>query len=182
MVEEITTKKGINDIKVYEYSDKVVEEELNPIQKTTSNNLPTKQEEKFNTQDEPGEIVNTSLKPEKIINRFVILGASPYNSNNPIPVDVSLPDGSFYRIQLGAFGESIPYNTFGGISPITAETIEGKNLTRYYAGKFSRYKDAEEALTQVKSKGYKDAYIVGWYKGEKMSHERVYEFERRDNP
>ena len=109
----------------------------------------------------------------------MILNTSPYNSTNPIPVDVSLPKGSFYRIQLGAFGKSIAYDAFGGISPITAESIEGKSLTRYYAGKFSRHKDAEESLIKVKSNGYKDAYIVGWYNGEKMSIDRVREFEKR---
>lgn len=180
--DEIALKTVINDIKVYEYSEEVVKKELNPEQNKRAENLPNIQSEKFKTQDESGEIVETVNKSKKHINRFVILDSSPYNSNYPIPIDVILPDGSFYRIQLGAFGKSINYNAFGGISPITAEFIQGKNLTRYYAGKFSRHMDAEAALTKVKSHGYKDAYIVGWYKGEKMSHERVYEFEKRDNP
>ena len=180
--DNIIPKTVINEIKVYEYSDEVVNKELNPEQKTNSEVLAKNKSVEFNTIDEPGEVVKITQEPAKHINRFIILDSSPYDASNPIPIDLPLPDGSFYRIQLGAFGKSINYDAFGGISPITAESITGKTLTRYYAGKFSRHKDAEEALMKVKSEGYKDAYIVGWYKGEKMSHERVYEFEKRDNP
>ena len=75
----------------------------------------------------------------------------------------------------------IEYDTFGGISPVTAETIPDKNLTRYYAGKFSHYEDARQALEKVKQSGYNDAFIVGWYDGEKISVSRVLELEKRDS-
>lgn len=171
----IKEKNVINDIIVYEYSDEIVNRELNKIDEPENLN-----EAVFDTRQEPGDVVKEAVKPDSHLSRFVILKSSPYNSNNPIPLDLKIPDGSFYRIQLGAFGSSVSPEVFGGLSPMTAESIEGKNLTRYFVGKFSRYSEAIESLSKVKSAGFKDAYIVGWYNGEKMSIDRVREFEKRE--
>ncbi len=175
---EIKEKTVINDITVYEYSDEVVNQELNN-KKTLEESRQDKEKANFNTTEKPGELVAPVSKTDNYLKSFIILESSPYSSNNPIPLDVNLPDGSFYRIQLGAFGNTISQDVFGGLSPLTAESIKGKNLIRYYAGKFSRYEDAVNALSKVKSEGYKDAYVVGWYNGEKMSLGRIREFEKR---
>lgn len=172
---EIQEKTVINDITVYQYSDEVVNKELN--KEVVKAEISTSD---FDVRQEPGEVVSEKSKTENHLNRFVILSSSPYNSNNPVPVDVKLPEGPFYRIQLGAFSNTVSPEVFGGLSPLTAESIEGKNITRYFAGKFSRYSEASEALTKVKSAGFKDAYIVGWYDGEKMSLDRLREFEKRE--
>jgi tetratricopeptide (TPR) repeat protein len=111
------------------------------------------------------------------INRFDILGESPYNENNPIPVDVSLPPGVFYRIQLGAYGNALEPGAFQGISPITAETIPERGLIKYYAGKFSRYEDASAALSRIRSSGYEDAFIVSWYNGNPISTQKAKQLE-----
>lgn len=176
---EIQEKTVINDIIVYEYSDEVVNQELNN-RVAPEKSQQDKKKADYNTTKEPGDLVTPVSKTENYLKRFIILESSPYSSNNPIPLDVKLPEGSFYRIQLGAFGNMISQDVFGGLSPLTAESIKGKKLTRYYAGKFSRYANAVEALSKVKSEGYKDAYIVGWYNGEKMSLDRLREFEKRD--
>ena len=175
--ETIEKADEIQGITVYKYTDAVVDKELGkpdtpgPDEKTA--------DKSFNTVDEPGEVIKQPAKAEQVIKRFVILDASPYNLNNPYPLDVSLPEGPFYRIQLGVFSQTVSYSNFGGVSPITAETVPGKGLTRYYAGKFSRYIDARDALEQVKQQGFRDAFIVGWYNGEKMAISRIQEFEAR---
>jgi len=111
------------------------------------------------------------------INRFDILGESPYSEANPIPLDVSLPGGVFYRIQLGAFGKAVESGTFRGISPITAETVPDRGLIKYYAGKFSEYGDASEALSKIRSRGYEDAFIVAWYNGTTISTQKAKQLE-----
>jgi tetratricopeptide (TPR) repeat protein len=111
------------------------------------------------------------------INRFDILSHSPYSSNNPIPMDVPLPDGAFYRIQMGAFGKAVDPGAFKGISPITGELIPERGLVKYYAGKFSRYDDASGALSRIRSAGYQDAFIVAWYNGSTVSTQKAKQLE-----
>jgi tetratricopeptide (TPR) repeat protein len=136
----------------------------------------------FHTADEPGEVVPPPSDRDPDMNRLVILSSSPYSINNPFPKDVNIPSGAFYRIQLGVFSHIIDYETFKGITPITSESVPGKDLTRYYAGKFSSYEKARDALEKVKSAGFNDAFIVSWYNGQKTSVNKVQELEKRDRP
>jgi len=111
------------------------------------------------------------------INRFDILSSSPYDKNNPIPMDVPLPKGTYYRIQLGAFGAEVGPEAFDGISPITGEHLRDRGLIKYYAGKFSRYDDASTAIPRVHSQGYEDAFIVAWYNGISVSTQKAKQLE-----
>ena len=117
------------------------------------------------------------IKGEPAISRFDILSQSPYGETNPIPMDVALPPGTFYRIQLGAFGFAVDPAVFGGISPITGENLKDRGLVKYYAGKFSRYEDASSALPRIHSKGYEDAFIVAWYNGNLVSTQKAKQLE-----
>jgi hypothetical protein len=105
------------------------------------------------------------------------LSSSPYSKDNPIPADQDLPGGAFYRIQLGAFSKPVDPDAFGGLSPITAETLSDRGLIRYYVGKFTSYLEAEKALGEVRKKGHSDAYLVSWYNGTKMTVDRVRKLE-----
>jgi tetratricopeptide (TPR) repeat protein len=111
------------------------------------------------------------------VNRFDILAVSPYTDQNPIPIDLPIPMGVFYRIQLGAFGSAVEPDAFGGISPITAETLPDRGIIKYYAGKFSNYADASSALERTRSAGYEDAFIVAWYNGSTISTQKAKQLE-----
>jgi len=111
------------------------------------------------------------------INRFDILADTPYTTNPPIPMDVALPMGTFYRIQLGAFASEREPGAFGGITPVTGEHIKDTGLIKYYAGKFALYQDASEALPRIQSLGYEDAFIVAWYNGIQVSTQRAKQLE-----
>jgi hypothetical protein len=180
----IQKEKEISGISVYTYTSaedrgsKAFAETNHAESKPTG---PGKQidNQNFETKDEPGEVIK-SAEENKDLSRFLILDQSAYNSNNPFPVNIEIPGGAFYRIQLGVFSETVAYDDFGGISPVTAETIPGKEMTRYYAGKFSDYEAAREALGKVKEYGFTDAFLVSWYDGEKVSINKVIELEKRD--
>jgi N-acetylmuramoyl-L-alanine amidase len=92
-------------------------------------------------------------------------------------MDVALPGGTFYRIQLGAFGSALEPGAFGGITPVTGEHVSDKRLVKYYAGKFSRYEDASTALPRIQSLGYEDAFIVAWYNGIQVSTQKAKQLE-----
>ncbi len=129
-------------------------------------------------QKEVGSTQKKSVPVKQEIKRFMILDASPYTVENPIPIDPKLPNGSFYRIQLGAFSQAVAPDAFGGISPITGETLPDRNLTKYYAGKFSKYIDAVASLSEVRSAGFDKAFIVSWFNGTKMSKDKVRKLEK----
>ena len=93
---------------------------------------------------------------------FAILPKSPYSAENPVPVDDPLPDGVIYKIQLGAFSKPLVANAFKGLTPISGEKMDN-GATKYYAGLFSRFTDADDALRKVREYGLKDAFIVAFY-------------------
>jgi len=109
--------------------------------------------------------------------RFDILNHSTYSESNPIPMDIALPAGTFYRIQLGAYGNLVDPGIFGGITPITGEHAEGQGLVKYYAGKFRRYEDASSALPRIHTLGFEDAFIVAWYNGNPVSTNKAKQLE-----
>ena len=113
-------------------------------------------------------------------NQFEVLNKTTGTGNKQIQADIPIPSGAFYRIQLGVFSRKVGWDTFGGLSPITSESIPGKAMTRYYAGKFTSIESAKSALNTVKSRGIKDSFIIGWYNGKKLAVDKVVEFEKRD--
>jgi hypothetical protein len=129
---------------------------------------------------EPGTapaLVQAGREVEPVINRFDILNYSPYSPDHPVPMDVPIPQGAFYRIQLGVYSSEVEQAVFQGISPITGERIEDRGFVKYYAGKFSRYQDASTALAKVQSKGFEDAFIVAWYNGNPITTQKAKQLE-----
>ena len=102
------------------------------------------------------------------VNRFDILDHSTYSGDQPVPMDVPIPAGTHYRIQLGVFSSEVEGEVFLGVTPVTGEWLEERGLVRYYAGKFSRYEDASAALERVRERGFSDAFIVSWYNGRQV--------------
>ncbi|MCD4834856.1 MAG: hypothetical protein K8R31_13740 [Bacteroidales bacterium] len=90
---------------------------------------------------------------------------SNYNSVNPIPVNESLPNGILYMIQLGAFSTPKTPGVFKGLTPLSCIKKENSNLRKYFAGKFLQLSEAQKNLPLVKSKSFKDAYIVAFNNG-----------------
>jgi tetratricopeptide (TPR) repeat protein len=118
-----------------------------------------------------------SVAKEQVNESFQILTNSPYSKDNPIPSRVDLPDCLVYRVQLGAFAGRVPENSFGGLAPLTAESIQEKNMTRYYVGFFSSLTDTRKALESIKKYGYPDAFIVSYYNRERIPIEKAKEIE-----
>jgi hypothetical protein len=154
----------IEGIKVYHYNT----EEL-----TISNNPADKSETavKFPKVSQP-------VTDESNNNNFSILSRPAYSSVHPFENDFQMPPGVFYRIQLAVYSKEVSWDQFGGIQPITVEKNGDGGVIKYFAGKFSKYSDAESALTRIRSSGFKDAFIVSYFNGHQMSVEQVREFEK----
>jgi hypothetical protein len=109
---------------------------------------------------------------------FKIYSQSPYTAAQTFEYDFPLPAGVFYRIQLAVYKNRLAPDFFKGLSPITTEKIPGKNLIRFFVGKFYRYKDARNALEKVRAYGHTDAFIIGYYNGTKGTFTKLQELER----
>lgn len=120
---------------------------------------------------------STSLRADTTID-FKIYKGPVYTVENPFERDFIPGLGTFYRIQLAVFSKEITPDYFGGLFPITTETIPGKEMTRYFVGKFRRLEDAERGLQRVRSAGYSDSFIVGYYDGVKSTPEKLQTLEK----
>lgn len=109
------------------------------------------------------EVSEKTSKPSDLGLRIKI--PSNYNSVNPIPTNESLPDGILYMIQLGAFSTPKTPGVFKGLTPLSCIKKENSNIRKYFAGKFLQLSEAKKNLPLVKSKSFKDAYIVAFNNG-----------------
>ncbi|MCB0793875.1 MAG: hypothetical protein KDB88_03985 [Flavobacteriales bacterium] len=86
----------------------------------------------------------------------------------PIPIDVDIPQGLVFKVQIGAFRNPIPQQLFSDMSPVMGENA-GNGLVRYTAGLFKTFEVADGAKASVRERGYRDAFVVAYLNGERIS-------------
>jgi hypothetical protein len=121
---------------------------------------------------------NNSAVDQGSSNIFLISKKPAYSAENPFETDFKIPSGVFYRVQMAAISQEAGWDQFGGIQPVTVEMDRERKLRKYYAGKFTKFSEADSALIRIREAGFRDAFIVGYYNGERMSTEQVREFEK----
>ena len=99
---------------------------------------------------------------------FIETDGSVYSANKPIPLEVTMPKGLIFQVQIGAFRNSIPQDLFTDIAPVMGQKLPN-GITRYRAGIFKAYQDAVSAKELVRSKGYTDAFVVAYIDGEQLT-------------
>ena len=90
-----------------------------------------------------------------------------YSSNNPIPIDVNIPEGLIFKVQIGAFRNPIPQDLFKGFNPVTGERTQ-TGVIRYTAGFFKKFSIADQAKREIQTMGYRDAFVVAFYNGKRI--------------
>ena len=91
-----------------------------------------------------------------------------YSSTKPIPIDEKIQDGLVFKVQIGAFKQPLPNNTFKGLTPVIAQTTPSGYL-RYMAGNFEKYDNANAVKNDLKNLGYNDAFVVAYYNGVRIN-------------
>jgi len=99
---------------------------------------------------------------------FQVVEQTPYDAQNPIPVNETYPGGVIYKIQLGAYSKPLEILSFKGMVPVSIEKADGAKVSKYYIGRFKKLAEAEKALPIVRSKGFKDAFVVAWLNGKSL--------------
>lgn len=97
---------------------------------------------------------------------FAIDNDVRYFDGYRIPSSVSLPAGTLYSVQIGAFAELADETYFNGIKGIRKE--RWGELTRYVAGTFGSYRDAEAAQSALRKVGIPDAFLVAYRNGSRI--------------
>ncbi len=119
-------------------------------------------------------IINDKLKEEKAntsSNKYVFNISKEKTVNNeikPIPHNEKLPDGLYFKVQIGAFRAPVSGDAFRGLQPVTYE--DGPNgWLRYTAGLFQTFESANLAKKEIRAMGYRDAFVVAYRDGKRIS-------------
>jgi len=160
-------------------SKKTIYEENQKTDKKPTHNQYDKKRDNFFVEPTPDSIniqrlvivIDTLIEDSIIYKNFGLRleKTSYYNSNNPIPNNEILPDGIIYMIQLGAFSSDKLPEIFKGLTPLSCIKSENSDIRKYFAGKFFQLAEAEKNLNTVKSKCFKDAYVVAFNNGKIVS-------------
>ncbi len=75
-----------------------------------------------------------------------------------------------YGVQVGSNQNPIPVSRFNNLNDVDV-FVDTKGIIRYVVGHYSIYNQAENRLKEIKSRGYKDAFIVN------VNDERKYRVE-----
>jgi len=133
-------------------------------------NAPAKTAEK---KPEPvKELPPAAPKKTEYFSLFEVLSQPANDPRAKIVIDPEIPAGLVYRIQIAVFRNPVTPAFFKGLSPIQGFRIAGTDKVIYYAGMFRKSADAGKALLVVKSKGFKDAFIVAQSGNKAVSADR----------
>jgi tetratricopeptide (TPR) repeat protein len=126
-------------------------------------------------------VINKSIDIFKV---FEVLPKPVTDPNEKIKIDPEVPDGLIYRIKVAVFRNPVATSYFKGITPVYGFKVTGSDNTNYYVGMFRRSADATKALSVVKSKGFKDSYVVPMSGNKTVSADRaaVLEKEWKNKP
>jgi len=89
--------------------------------------------------------------------------------------------GLYYRIQIVAVNVKYRMTDFNGLSLIFTELIPNTSIVRYMTGEYYKYVSAREDLPKVRGLGFRDAFIVAYYNGKRISIGEARRLEAAEN-
>jgi hypothetical protein len=96
-------------------------------------------------------------------------------SLNDNKVIKSTPNGLIYKVQIGVYKNKIDNKTFKGLSPVYEDPYAGG--VKYSVGAFKKIAYATQAKKHVVDLGLKDAFIVAYFNGNRISIHKAQEIE-----
>ncbi len=122
---------------------------------------------------------NDLFKNSEIENLGLEIKKNFYTEQNPIPINIELPDGVVYIIQLGAFNNSVKPKIFKGLYPCIGFKKSNAKIIRYFAGNFNFYDEAVKAMPKVKECGFNDAFIIAYENNQRVTIATARENEKK---
>jgi hypothetical protein len=134
---------------------------------------------KVDKKSDTTKMISTSVNPTVEVFSFFEAAAKPVaDPKATIVIDPEVPPGLIYRIQIAVFRNPVALSYFKGLSPVYGFKVEGTDKTIYYAGVFRKLADARKALASVKSKGFKDAFVIALLDNKRVSADRAAALEK----
>lgn len=115
----------------------------------------------------PASIAPAIPIPAKLVTDIFELRPVTERRAAPIAMDAEMPQGIVFKVQIGAFRNAIPEETFSDMTPVMGESV-GNGLVRYTAGLFTTFDQAAGAKDQVRDRGYRDAFVVAYRDGKRI--------------
>jgi len=117
----------------------------------------------------------TGQQPSKLVFENEVSDATTFSLSKPnaptasseIPMDPTLPEGLVFKVQIGAFRKPLPASTFNNLQPLSGETSR-PGWIRYCLGLFRTFEPANLLKKEVRTMGYKDAFVVAYYNGKRI--------------
>jgi len=101
-----------------------------------------------------------------------IAGGSLRVSKKPVYASRTIPDkGLFYTVQVGFYKAPVPARLFKGLSPVYK--VEMPAGVKFETGAFNSLKDALKGRDFARSLGNKDAFVVCYFNGKRISREEA---------
>jgi hypothetical protein len=123
-------------------------------------------------------IVPAGKTKGEIFSVFEVQTKPVTDPDEKIKIDPLVPAGLIYCIQIAVFRNLVAPSYFRGITPVYGFKIAGTDKTTYYAGIFRKSEDVAKALTAVKEKGFKDAFVVAMSEKKPVSADRAVMLEK----
>lgn len=120
----------------------------------------------------------TTDPPAHLFSLFEVRQKPAYSGANPIPIDISLPVGLVYTIQIAAFKNALNPSLFKGLYPVYGKLKRETGITFYYTGFFRRIEDARRALPKAREAGFPDAFVIALMNDIRVSMERASQLEK----
>lgn len=93
-------------------------------------------------------------------------------------MNLDMPKGLVYRVQVGAFKNAIPAHLFREFTPVTSEEMPNSQVKRYVAGYFSSDLMAQSARDEIRDLGYQDAFVIAYCDGARLTIAEAKELEQ----
>ncbi|MCF8373531.1 MAG: hypothetical protein K9H64_18065 [Bacteroidales bacterium] len=90
--------------------------------------------------------------------------------------DISTHQGLFYSVQIGVYKEAQQAGRFKGVGPLYYHRAD--KYYKYYTGIFSTIEEVVSARNRIRLTVIPDAFVVAFYKGEKISISRAKELSK----
>jgi hypothetical protein len=137
----------------------------------SSNNASSNNVSSNNASSNP--ISSIAELPQNVIStRFERQTTSAYSDTNPIPLAITMPDGAYYTIQIGAFRVPVANDTYDRFAPVYAEQ-QGNGYIRYSTGFFTSYSEAVKARNEIREMGISDAFIVAYKNRKRVAFSEI---------
>lgn len=92
----------------------------------------------------------------------------------PVALDKVNKSKIKFKVQVGAYKDKIPANVMDQyISIGNVKTVRQSGITRYLVGEYDSYDEAKAELSNLKTKGLNDAFVVGTFNNKIISVEEA---------